>query len=71
MLSNNLLELSFRGKFPLVLKVLRSISSEMVAAGGRHFEYSFMDYSPESSPERDNAPENGFDFEESPREQNF
>ena len=40
----------------------------MVAAGGRQFEYSFMDYSPESSPERENGPDNGFDFQEFSRE---
>ena len=40
----------------------------MVAAGGRQFEYSFMDYSPESSPERENGPDNGFDFLEFSRE---
>ena len=41
----------------------------MVAAGGRQFEYSFMDYSPESSPELENGPDNGFDFQEFSREQ--
>ena len=40
----------------------------MVAAGGRQFEYSFMDYSPESSPECENGPDNGFDFQEFRRE---
>ena len=41
----------------------------MVAAGGRQFEYSFMDYSPESSPELENGPDNGFEFQEFSREQ--
>ena len=40
----------------------------MVAAGGRQFEYSFMDYSPESSPECENGPDNGFEFQEFSRE---
>ena len=40
----------------------------MVAAGGRQFEYSFMDYSPESSPDCENGPDNGFEFQEFSRE---